>query len=104
MKFVAYLLLSSLAVLEAGKLNKHHHGTLCPPDEVLRAHFCFDICEEFSCSDYQYHYFNKNILCIPRKVCSGREYQCICKEGYLRNLEGICVPRSECEFLSLISI
>ncbi|VEN60852.1 unnamed protein product [Callosobruchus maculatus] len=98
MKLVAFLLLSILAVLCAGRLDKAKDPR-CPKNEVAKVHHCYGACTEFTCDDYRRHYGRAHILCIFLLKCSGRPYDCVCKEGYLRNRKGICIPRDQCEFL-----
>nr|CAI5860901.1 unnamed protein product [Callosobruchus analis] len=101
---VAFLLLSSLAVLEARKIQKFYPGPPCRPNEVLKEHYCYGACEQVTCKDYEWQYGKKYILCILMLRCSESRYNCVCKPGYLRNSKGICVPRYKCEFLNPIPL
>ncbi|XP_039748870.1 zonadhesin-like isoform X3 [Pararge aegeria] len=47
------------------------------------------VCERRTCSDLQ----EQSIKCVDPNVCTNG---CLCKDGYLRNAEGECVPVDQC--------
>nr|CAI5860015.1 unnamed protein product [Callosobruchus analis] len=76
-------------------------GPPCRRNEVLKEEYCFS-CRALTCQDYEFEYREYGLTDIPCNLmiyCSSKQYDCVCKDGYLRNSKDICVPRSECEFL-----
>ncbi|XP_045764412.1 zonadhesin-like isoform X3 [Maniola jurtina] len=59
----------------------------CGENEIPTS--CFEgICERRSCSD-----LGKPVICVRPSVCTNG---CLCKEGYLRDENGICIPIAQC--------
>ncbi|XP_063361403.1 zonadhesin-like [Cydia amplana] len=69
--------------------NDQCNTPTCPANEVYSA------CIQSSCTARNCSQLRKPVPCIkidPKYCIKG----CVCKEGYLRNAKGICVPKDQC--------